>query len=119
MRRLRSGQLRDHVRLVRVVLADGRAVKGGGPTVKNVTGYDLPRLFVGSFGTLGVISEATLRCRPRPACAQWFEFTESASLFRPSARLWDGVREHVLLEGTRADVTAQGAGGRALETAPT
>ena len=42
-------------------------MKGGGPTVKNVTGYDLPRLLVGSLGTLGVLVQVTLRCQPRPA----------------------------------------------------
>ena len=67
IRRLRHGPLRDHVLEVRFVTADGRLVKGGGPTVKNVTGYDLPRLFVGSFGTLGVLVQVTLRCRPRAA----------------------------------------------------
>ncbi len=68
-RRLRHGPLRDHVLEVRFVTAQGRLVKAGGPTVKNVTGYDLPRLLVGSFGTLGVLAQVTLRCRPRPAAA--------------------------------------------------
>ena len=45
------GPLRDRVLEVRFVTADGRLVKGGGPTVKNVSGYDLPRLLVGSLGT--------------------------------------------------------------------
>ena len=64
-RRLRHGPVRDHVLEVRFETGDGRLVKGGGPTVKNVTGYDLPRLFVGSLGTIGVLHQATLRCRPR------------------------------------------------------
>jgi glycolate oxidase FAD binding subunit len=118
VRRLRCGPVRDHVLQVRVALADGRMVKGGGPTVKNVTGYDLPRLFVGSFGTLGVITEVTLRCRPRPACAQWYAFADGSSVYRPSARLWDGTHERVLLEGSRADVAAQGERGQALDDAP-
>ena len=61
------GPLRDRLLEVRFVTADGRLVKGGGPTVKNVTGYDLPRLLVGSLGTLGVLVQVTLRCQPRPA----------------------------------------------------
>ncbi len=111
LRRLRNGPLRDHVLEVRVVTGDARLVKGGGPTVKNVTGYDLPRLFVGSLGTLGVIVQATLRCRPRPKVAQWFVVDGAdADVVRPSARIWDGVKEHVLLEGRSVDVEAQARG---------
>jgi FAD/FMN-containing dehydrogenase len=106
-RRLRHGPLRDHVLEVRFETGDGRLVKGGGPTVKNVTGYDLPRLFVGSLGTIGVLQQATLRCRPRPARSQWFTVAGVDRAFRPSARLWDGERESVLLEGFDIDVDAQ------------
>jgi glycolate oxidase FAD binding subunit len=106
LRRLRHGPVRDHVLEVRLVTGYGTLVKGGGPTVKNVTGYDLPRLFVGSLGTLGVLVQATLRCRPRPACSRWFT-GDGARCYRPAARLWDGRREHVLLEGTVADVEGE------------
>jgi glycolate oxidase FAD binding subunit len=117
VRRLRQGPLRDHVLEVRVLLADGRRIKGGGPTVKNVTGYDLPRLFVGSFGTLGVIEQVTLRCRPRPAVSQWFRSDATAAFFRPAARLWSGGdEEYVLLEGATVDVDAQGAGLVEIDT---
>ena len=71
VRRLRHGPLRDQVLEVRFVTADGRLVKAGGPTVKNVTGYDLPRLLVGSFGTLGLLSQVTLRCRPIAKARAW------------------------------------------------
>lgn len=108
-RRLRHGPIREQVLEVHFVTADGRVVKGGGPTVKNVTGYDLPRLLVGSFGTLGLLVQATLRCRPRAASAQWFRTTEPPrDLFRPAAVLWDGNDVHVLLEGAPADVETQG-----------
>ncbi len=107
IRRLRHGPLRDHVLEVRFVTGYGELVKGGGPTVKNVTGYDLPRLFVGSLGTLGVLMQATLRCRPRPRVARWFSVEDARAFHRPSARLWDGAHEHVLLEGAEADVEAQ------------
>ena len=49
-----------------MVTAAGTLVKGGGKVVKNVAGYDLPKLFVGAFGTLGVVVEATVKLRPRP-----------------------------------------------------
>jgi glycolate oxidase FAD binding subunit len=116
IRRARYGPVRDHVLEVRFTTGYGALVKGGGPTVKNVTGYDLPRLFVGSFGTLGVLQQATLRCRPRARCARWF--SECRTPFRPAAHLWDGDREYVLLEGTDEDVDAQSQGAAALERAP-
>ena len=66
-RRLGAGPLRETVLEVVLVRADGRVVRGGGPTVKNVTGYDVPRLMVGSLGTLGVLVQVTLRGAADPA----------------------------------------------------
>ena len=65
-RRHLYGTARDLVIGLTVVMADGSVVRGGGKVVKNVAGYDLPKLYVGSFGTLGVLVEATLKLRPRP-----------------------------------------------------
>ena len=113
IRRRRHGPLREHVLEVRFVTADGRLVKGGGQTVKNVTGYDLPRLLVGSFGTLGVLVQLTLRCRPRPVCARWFRTDDPPDLYRAAAMLFDGHTTYVLLEGVAADVNAQAVGLRA------
>jgi glycolate dehydrogenase FAD-binding subunit len=118
IRRLRHGPVRDHVLEVRFETGDGRLVKGGGPTVKNVTGYDLPRLFVGSLGTIGVLQQATLRCRPRLSVGRWFRSPDASGAYRPSARLWDGEHEAVLFEGVRADVDEQGRGLEELDGPP-
>ena len=65
-RRHLYGSCRDLLIGVTVVTAAGAIVKGGGKVVKNVAGYDLPKLFIGAFGTLGVVVEATVKLRPRP-----------------------------------------------------
>ncbi len=65
--RLRYGPVRDQVLGMRVLLADGTLAASGGRLVKNVTGYDLPRLYCGSHGTLCVILEASVRLHPLPA----------------------------------------------------
>ena len=65
--RARYGTMRDLLVGVTVVRADGTLVKGGGRVVKNVSGYDIPKLHVGALGTLGVVVEAHLRLHPRPA----------------------------------------------------
>jgi glycolate oxidase FAD binding subunit len=66
-RRLRYGASRDLVIAIRVVHADGKVTKGGAKVVKNVTGYDMSKLYIGSLGTLGIIVEATFRLHPVPA----------------------------------------------------
>lgn len=68
-RRLRYGGVRDQLIGIRVVLPDGTVAKGGGKVVKNVAGYDLPRLFTGTLGTLGVIVAATFRLYPLAAAS--------------------------------------------------
>lgn len=60
------GTPREMVLGMKVVLADGRIVNAGGRTVKNVAGYDMVKLFTGSWGTLGIVIEAHLRLHPRP-----------------------------------------------------
>src|SRR5215468_2064843 len=76
-RRQGYGTARDLVIGIRVVGADGRLVRAGGQVVKNVAGYDLVKLYIGSHGTLGVIVDATLKLRPRPEAeaAGWATFS--------------------------------------------
>ena len=117
IRRLGWGPVRDTVLEVRYVSADGCLIKGGGPTVKNVSGYDIPRLFVGSLGTLGIIAELVLRTRPVPPCERWFTgeadpFALLHRLHRPGCVMWDGTTTWLLLDGHPDDVDAQGRRGR-------
>jgi glycolate oxidase FAD binding subunit len=65
-KRLGYGSARDAVIGLRVVYADGKVIRTGGKVVKNVAGYDMNKLFIGSMGTLGVITEITLKLRPVP-----------------------------------------------------
>jgi glycolate oxidase FAD binding subunit len=112
IRRLGYGPIRDTVLQARYVSADGTVVKAGGPTVKNVSGFDLCRLLVGSRGTLGFLGELILRTRPRATFEQWYvtsadPFELFPRLYRPTSVLWDGTSVWVLLEGHREDVVGQ------------
>lgn len=83
LRGVKYGVTRDAVLALDVVTADGRLLQVGSGTVKNVTGYDLLGLFVGSEGTLGIVVGATLRLLPRPAqvgtVAAYFTTLEQAA----------------------------------------
>ena len=65
-RRLKAGGPRDHLLGFRGINGLGEIIVGGGRVVKNVTGFDLPKLMAGSFGALGVLSEITVKVMPRP-----------------------------------------------------
>lgn len=112
--RLGHGPVRDALLQARVVTAAAEVVKAGGPTVKNVSGYDLCRLLVGSLGTLAFMGEVILRTRPRPAISRWFAgaadpFALLARLYRPASVLWDGTTTWICLEGHPRDVEDQAA----------
>ena len=113
IRRLGYGPVRDVVLQARYVSAAGEIVTAGGPTVKNVSGFDLCRLLVGSRGHVGVprrchpahpppsSARAVVLARPRPVRAPGEILRQ---LYRPVSVLWNGTRYWVLLEGDRRDV---------------
>jgi glycolate oxidase len=105
---VKYGVTTDYVLGLEVVLADGRAVRLGGRTIKDVAGFDLKRLFVGSEGTLGVITEAVLRLRPTPppavTVAATFEHVVDAG--RAVAAVMARVRPSALELMDRAAVQA-------------
>ena len=107
VRRLGDGPVRNTLLQARYVSAAGEVVKAGGPTVKNVSGFDVCRLLVGAQGTLGFLGEVILRTRPLPAASQWFSraavdpWPLFAALHRPVSVLWDGATVWALLEGPR------------------
>jgi glycolate oxidase FAD binding subunit len=110
--RLGHGPVRDALLQVRVATAGGEVVKAGGQTVKNVSGFDLCRLLVGSLGTLAFMGDVILRTHPQPATRRWFSgpvdpFAALTQLYRPTSVLWDGTTTWVCLEGHPDDVAAQ------------
>jgi len=118
-RRLRYGPSRDRLLQVEFVTGDGRVVTGGARVVKNVTGYDLPRLITGSFGSLGIITVVCFKLWPLPEAAATVTTDDPeralAICHRPQAILetQDGIL--VYLAGTAAEVDAQ-VGALAGET---
>lgn len=114
VRRLRHGHVRDLLLEAQYVAADGVLRRAGAPVVKNVTGYDVCRLLVGSLGTLAMIGEVVLRCQPAPEVRIWLTaladpWEVRRTLFRPSSVLWNGERTWVQIEGTSAEVTVEAA----------
>ena len=118
-RRVQVGACRDHMLGVRFVDGTGAVVKNGGRVMKNVTGYDLVKLLAGSHGTLGVLSEVSLKVLPRPETVAVLTFAGlspersvaamSRALGSPfevtgAARGVDGLT-HLRLEGFAASVS--------------
>jgi glycolate oxidase FAD binding subunit len=100
-RRLRYGPTRDRVLGLTLVTGDGRIVKGRGKVVKNVAGYDLPRLVTGALGRLGLITEVTLKLWPVPASIVTVQVDqlESGDWYRPLAVLERDGHGTVVLGG--------------------
>lgn len=76
--RVRFGTLRDLIIGITLALPDGTVAKSGGKVVKNVAGYDLPKLATGSLGTLGIITQAIFRLHPTPRESRTLTFSASS-----------------------------------------
>jgi glycolate oxidase FAD binding subunit len=119
-RRLRYGPTRDRVIEVTAATGDGRQIRGGGRLVKNVTGYDLPRLYVGSLGALGLIGSVCLKLWPLTAERAMVDVTNAGraleATYRPHALLETEEKATVYLAGTAEEVAAQAErlGGAAM-----
>ncbi|HEV8565281.1 MAG TPA: FAD-binding protein [Actinomycetota bacterium] len=123
-RRLEVGHVRDTVVELELVTGDGRLIKSGARTVKNVTGYDLHRLATGSLGTLGVIVQVALKVRPLPRARRTLVVTGEeglrlgADLLRtvplPAAVLAEPNRVEVRLEGWPEGLEEQTDAARAV-----
>ena len=110
--RLGRGAIRDTLLQARYINHDGQIVSAGGPTVKNVSGFDLCRLLVGSFGQLGFLGEVILRTRPIPQSSRWFMKNDARQenvdavlrrVYRPASVLWDGHTVWFCIEGNSRD----------------
>jgi len=117
-RRPWSGSVRDFVLGTRVITGHGKHLRFGGEVMKNVAGYDLSRLMAGSYGSLGVITEVSLKVLPKPrqALSISLEMDSDRALLRLaewgqqplpiSAACHDGQRLHLRLEGGEGSVAA-------------
>ncbi|XVN16250.1 glycolate oxidase subunit GlcE [Pseudomonas corrugata] len=127
-RRPWAGSVRDFVLGSRVITGQGKLLRFGGEVMKNVAGYDLSRLMAGSFGSLGVITEVSLKVLPKPRQALIsLEMDSERALLRLaewgqqplpiSAACHDGRRLHLRLEGGEGSVRAahDRLGGEMLE----
>ncbi|MEV6304751.1 FAD-binding oxidoreductase [Actinoplanes sp. NPDC051861] len=136
-RRLRYGTSRDLLIGITVVRPDGKIAKAGGRVVKNVAGYDLGKLYTGSFGTLGLITECVFRLHPVTQAASFVRVTAppgcatrvlaaqaAASALEVHAAPGADPEIAVLLEGTaaglrdRAEAMAKLLGGGEVSTEP-
>lgn len=119
---LRRGRLyatRERVLEVTMVTGDGRLVRSGGRVVKNVTGFDIHRLAVGAFGSLGIIVSVCLKLLPAPPGAVTVDIDDlerASAMVRPLAVLEVDSRVRVYLQGTETEVAAQAdrLGGRVI-----
>ena len=132
-RRPYAGSARDFVLGTKVINGRGDTLKFGGQVMKNVAGYDVSRLLVGSFGTLGVLLEASLKVLPRPALEITLGFEMPVARAIETMNTWagqplplsagahSGETLYIRLSGTESAVRAAHTrlGGQRLEHGPT
>ncbi len=125
------GSVRDYVLGTRVITGHGKHLRFGGEVMKNVAGYDLSRLMAGSYGSLGVITEVSLKVLPKPrqCLSISLQMSSERALLRLaewgqqplpiSAACHDGQRLHLRLEGGEGSVAAarERLGGELLDGA--
>lgn len=101
-KRLGYGSARDAVIGLRTIYPDGTVIRSGGKVVKNVAGYDMNKLIIGSMGTLGVVSEVTVKLRPTPKFESLvllsFETENLEEIKAFAVQLLDSMMEPISLE---------------------
>jgi len=117
-RRFGAGRPRDQIIGVSFVTADGTPVKGGGRVVKNVAGYDFPKLMTGSLGTLGILTQMTLKVRPTPEASAiaWASFPDAHRLGDSLERLNTSQTRPIALELLNPSAAKLVGGGLGLPT---
>ena len=112
-RRARYGPIRDRMLEATLVTGDGRIVRGGGQLVKNVTGFDIPRLAAGSLGSLGLVGQVCLKLWPVASSHATVRVDDPqralVDAYRPLAILERNGVSHVYLGGTPQEVAGQAA----------
>ncbi|MFJ9390774.1 FAD-binding oxidoreductase [Nocardioides sp. NPDC101246] len=114
--RMLAGTMRDLLIGVTMVRADGVVAKAGGKVVKNVAGYDVGKLLVGSMGTLAVVTEATFRLHPVPQTSRWVSLdardaahaAELTQAVLHSQTVPSGLEVDATAGGVRVDVLVEG-----------
>jgi glycolate oxidase FAD binding subunit len=122
LRGVQHQTLPNNVLRCSVIAADGSIFQSGGQVVKNVSGFDLVKLLVGSWGLLGLIVEVTMRTEPIPQASQWLYSSEPSAieqvsnLYRPAAITHIDDVTYVLLEGNERDVREETSRLNGFET---
>jgi glycolate oxidase FAD binding subunit len=116
--RHRFGGVRDLVVGVTLVLSDGKVAKAGGKVIKNVAGYDLAKLFAGSFGTLGLIATVSVRLHPRqPTATMTAPLSDLSMIFDLARRPLEADAFDVRHEGGESTLALRFSGSVAGEAA--